>query len=216
MRILLVDDHEIVLEALQSRFSKHPAFEVVGLALTGEAAVEQAARHRPELVLMDLRMPGLGGLETIRRLKASWPTLQIVVLTVSDREEDLIESILAGASGYILKESRPELLLDAIQALQSGSSLLPGNLLREALRRLASGLVTVSSPPAPLDEPLTERQFQILQLITKGHTTQSLQRELKVTEATVKKHVHAIIAKLGVSDRTQAVIKAIRLGIVEP
>lgn len=217
LKVLLVDDHPVVLEALESRLAKASHIRVIGRAQSGEEALQKVALQQPDLVLMDLRMPGMGGLETIRRLKASWPSVSVIVLTVSESHENLLDAVLAGAAGYMTKDSSPALLLDAIRAVGEGASILPADLLLQSVRELSLNRhPTAATTMAHLKEPLTEREFEVLELLAKGNPNKSISAALNIVEATVKKHVHNIIRKLEVSDRTQAVIAAIRLALVTP
>jgi len=220
LKVLLVDDHPLVIEALETRLSKATDLEIVGKAYSGEQAIDEVARLRPDLVLIDLRMPGMGGLEAITRIKSEFPTTAVIVLTMSESQEHLLQAVLSGAAGYLTKDSSPALLLDAIHAVLGGATTIPTELLRESIRELRRG----GPIPSPsnhhhhhrhkLAEPLTEREHEVLRLLAQGHSNKIIAETLNIVEATVKKHVHNIIRKLDVSDRTQAVIASIRLGLV--
>jgi len=215
IRVLLVDDHPLMLDAIESRLLKTGEVSVVGRAHSGEEALEQVAVLHPDLVLTDLSMPGMGGLATIRKLKEDFPGVAVIVLTVSESRENLLDAVLAGAAGYLTKDTRPELLLDAIRAIGEGASILPTNLLRNSVESLR-GKSAARSIPTPLKEPLTEREAEVLALLAQGYPNKEIGEALTIVEATVKKHVHNIIRKLEVSDRTQAVVTSIRLGLVTP
>lgn len=218
MKVLLVDDHPLVIEALETRLSKATDLEIVGKAYSGEQAIDEVARLRPDLVLIDLRMPGMGGLEAITRIKHDFPSTAVIVLTMSESQEHLLQAVLSGAAGYLTKDSSPALLLDAIHAVLGGATTIPTELLRESIRELRRGgpLATSSHHHHhhKLAEPLTEREHEVLRLLAQGHSNKVIAEMLNIVEATVKKHVHNIIRKLDVSDRTQAVIVSIRLGLV--
>ncbi len=214
MKVLLVDDHPLVIEALETRLSKAHDLDIVGKAYSGEQAIDEVARLRPDLVLIDLRMPGMGGLEAITRIKAEFPTTAVIVLTMSESQEHLLQAVLAGAAGYLTKDSSPALLLDAIHAVLAGATTIPTELLRESLRELRRGGASPPRPRAQLAEPLTEREDEVLRLLAQGQSNKLIAEHLSIVEATVKKHVHNIIRKLSVSDRTQAVLTALRLGLV--
>ena len=213
IRVLLVDDHPLMLDAIESRLRKSDQVTVVGRASSGEEALRLIPLLRPQLVLTDLSMPGMGGLAAIRQLKSEHPEVAVIVLTVSESRENLLDAVLAGAAGYLTKDSRPELLLDAIRAIGDGASILPTDLLRSSVEHLRAP----SRPsPTPLKEPLTEREAEVLALLAKGYPNKEIAEALTIVEATVKKHVHNIIRKLAVSDRTQAVVTSIRMGLVTP
>lgn len=214
IRVLLVDDHPLMLDAIESRLLKSEQVTVVGRAGSGEEALRLIPLLRPQLVLTDLSMPGMGGLETIRQLKSLHPEVAVIVLTVSESRENLLEAVLAGAAGYLTKDSRPDLVLDAIRAIGEGASLLPTDLLRSSVEHLRNPPARPS--PTPLKEPLTEREAEVLALLAKGYPNKEIAEALTIVEATVKKHVHNVIRKLAVSDRTQAVVTGIRLGLVTP
>ena len=207
-RVLLVDDQPFFLDALESRLTKSPEIQVVGRAGSGEEALEATLRTQPDVVLMDLRMPGMGGHAAVAQLKLRHPTLPVVVLTVSESEQDLLEAVLAGAAGYLTKGCDNAVLVRAIRALEDGASMLPSALLQKALRSVCA---PVSAPK--LADPLTERETEVLQLLAKGLQTQEICDRLSISRPTTKKHIHNIIRKLSVSDRTQAVLAAIRLGL---
>lgn len=205
-----------MLDAIESRLLKSDEVTVVGRASSGEEALQQVGRLSPDLVLTDLNMPGMGGLATIRKLKEDFPGVAVIVLTVSESREHLLDAVLAGAAGYLTKDTRPELLLDAIRAIGEGASILPTDLLRNSVESLRGKNAPSRSSPAPLKEPLTERESEVLALLAQGYPNKDIGEALTIVEATVKKHVHNIIRKLEVSDRTQAVVTSIRLGLVSP
>lgn len=214
MKVLLVDDHPLVIEALETRLSKATDIEIVGKAYSGEQAIDEVARLRPDLVLMDLRMPGIGGLEAIGRIKSQFPATAVIVLTMSESQDHLLQAVLAGAAGYLTKDSSPALLLDAIHAVLGGATTIPTELLRASILELRRGGSSLERPKTQLAEPLTEREDEVLRLLAQGQSNKLIADNLSIVEATVKKHVHNIIRKLSVSDRTQAVIMALRLGLV--
>ncbi|MBI3929228.1 MAG: response regulator transcription factor [Armatimonadetes bacterium] len=213
-RVLLVDDHPLVREGVRARLSKFDEFEIIGEAASGEEALEKVPKLLPDLVLMDVRMPGMGGLEATRRLKQTQPQVSVVVLTMHESEENLVEAILAGAAGYITKESGPDHLVEALRSVVGGSSVIPTALLSRSLEILSQREADSASLPKEPSEPLTPREVEVLQLLAEGHSNKEIADRLVVVEATVKKHVHNIIQKFGVSDRTQAAIQAFRMGLV--
>lgn len=209
-RVLLVDDQPFFLDALESRLGRVSELLIVGRAESGEQALEAAQRTQPDVVLMDLRMPGIGGLAAVAQLKKLHPRLPVVVLTVSESEQDVLEAVLAGAAGYLTKGCDTAMLVRAIRALEDGASMLPFYLLRKALQRVCAPV------PAPtVVDPLTERETEVLHLLAGGSQTHEICDKLSISRPTTKKHIHNIIRKLGVSDRTQAVLAAIRLGLAK-
>ena len=210
--VLAVDDHPLILDAIENRLCLGEDFQLIGKASSGEEAIQMVETLKPDLVIMDLRMPGMGGIEATRAIKAAYPSIAVVVLTVSESSEHLIEAVLAGAAGYVTKDSQLGKLLDALRAVLSGSTALPSSLLRESLGQL--GRAPAPQEKTVLKEPLTEREEEVLGLVAQGLNNKRIGELLTIEETTVKKHVHNIIRKLGVSDRTQAVVLSFRQGLV--
>ena len=213
IRLMLVDDHPLVLEGLRSMLSTDPEIEIVAEATGGRDAIAKAQAVRPELILMDIRMTDLDGIAATRTIKASLPETAIVMLTMYENPDYLYEAVRAGASGYVLKDVRREPLLDAIRTVADGGSLLNQEVVSQFMRRLAasSGRRDRGSGPA---NQLTPREIDVLRLITRGYTNKEIANDLSVTVATVKTHVEHIMQKLQVSDRTQAAVHAVTLGVV--
>jgi DNA-binding NarL/FixJ family response regulator len=203
IRILLVDDHPVVREGLNGMLSADPGTEVVGEAASGEEAVAQARACRPDVVLMDLRMPG-GGVEAIRRITAELPATRVLVLTTYDTDADILHAVEAGASGYLLKDTPRAVLADAIRATARGETVLAPH--------VAQRLVTRVRHPAA--ESLSPREIGVLALVARGLTNTEIGRELFISEATVKTHLLRAFAKLGVSSRTAAVTRALEAGLL--
>jgi DNA-binding NarL/FixJ family response regulator len=188
--------------------------DVVGEAATGSEAVELAARLDPDVILMDVRMPGLDGVEATRRLTASESRARVLILTTFDLDEYVYEAIRAGASGFLLKDVQPAQLVEAVRVVADGEGLLAPTVTRRLLERFASELPG-EKPPVSL-EALTPWELEILRLVASGLSNAEIAERLVVTEATVKTHVSAVLRKLGLRDRVQAVVLAYDTGLVRP
>lgn len=208
MRILLADDHSLFRDGLASLLEA-AGFEVVGQVGDGASAVDAALRLRPDAVLMDINMPVLGGLEALRRLRAEWPAAQVVMLTVSEEQADLVEAIQAGARGYLLKHLKADEFLDMLHGLERGEAAMS----RQTTARLLAGLSQASSNPVG---SLTEREVELLRLLAEGLSNKIIAQKLSVSENTVKYHLKNILQKLGLHNRTEAATVAIRLGLTNP
>lgn len=201
IRILVVDDHYFVRVGLLECLALEPDFEVVGEAADGPAALEQARRTRPQVVLVDLRLPGMGGLELITALRQAAPDARALVLSTYQGEEDVYRAFQRGARGYLLKSMEQEDLVAAVRAVQAGRTYLPPVLAERLARRL----------PRP---DLSPREAEVLRLIVAGRSNKEIGAALQITEGTVKLHVHRVLEKLDVADRTQAATRAIESGLV--
>ena len=215
IRVLIVDDEELVRTGLRLILDAEPDLDVVGTASDGREAVAQVRRLCPDVVLMDIRMPGLDGLETTRRL-LSGPDpsrCQVVILTTFDVDEHVYEALRAGASGFLLKDVPADQLAHAIRVAAAGEALLAPSVTRRLIAAFAR-----PAPPAPVPVPglsdLTPREIEVLTLLAEGLSNAEIAARLFVGEATVKTHVARILTKLGVRDRVQAVIAAFRSGLV--
>jgi len=206
--VLLVDDHEVVRRGIDALLATEDRISVVGEAADGEAAIAQAAELEPDVILMDLEMPGLGGIEAIERIVGSDPEAKILVLTSFAADDKVFPAIKAGASGYLLKDTGPEDLVEAIQQVARGESSLNPTIARKLLRE-------VSQPQAgkQTGDPLTERELEVLGLIAKGKSNQEIADELVISDATVRTHVSNILGKLHLASRTQAALYALRKGL---
>jgi DNA-binding NarL/FixJ family response regulator len=213
MRVLLVDDQELVRAGFRMILSVESEIEVVGEAANGERAVELAVELRPDVVLMDVQMPGLDGIAATQRI-VSAGVGKVVILTTFDRDDYLFESLGAGASGFLLKNTAPEDLVEAIQVVHSGHALLAPEVTRRVIKRFTGGGERVYRPD--LVAVLTEREREVLGLIARGLTNTEIANQLFVGEATVKTHVSRVLLKLGLRDRVQAVVFAYECGLVIP
>jgi DNA-binding NarL/FixJ family response regulator len=215
VRVLIVDDQALVRRGFRMILDAEPDVTVVGEAATGLEAVEEAARLKPDVVLMDIRMPGLDGVEATRRITAAGPTPHVVVLTTFDLDEHVVESIRAGASGFLLKDVPPEDLVRAIKVVADGDALLAPAVTKRVLARVAATPSLRTSDSAAFAS-LTERETEVLRLLARGLSNGEIASTLFLGETTVKTHVGRVLAKLGVRDRVQAVIAAYESGLVTP
>ncbi|MBI4298859.1 MAG: response regulator transcription factor [Chloroflexi bacterium] len=214
IRLLLADDHPVVLEGLRAILSNEPGMEVVGEAKSGEEAISKVAELEPDVVLMDVSMPGVGGMEATKAIKKTHPTTFVIMLTVHDGEGHLVESICSGASGFLTKDTSLSLLCHAVRAVVEGGSLLRSRLLRGAIQDLhirpkgeGEGVNKV------LIGRLSSRELDVLRLLARGYGNKAICNELNLAEVTVKKYVQSIVGKLDVSSRAQATILAVQLGL---
>ncbi|MFI0419482.1 response regulator [Spongiactinospora sp. 9N601] len=206
IRLLIVDDHPVVRDGLRGMFAAQPDMEVVGEAAGGDAALALAARERPDVVLTDLRMPGMAGAELIRRLAVQVPAARVLVLTTYDGDDDVLPAVEAGAIGYLLKDSPREELFRAVRAAATGGSVLSPAVAAKLLGRVHS--------PAPAQAELSERERTVLALVARGATNKEAAASLFISETTVKTHLAHIYTKLGVSDRAAAVATAYDRGLL--
>jgi DNA-binding NarL/FixJ family response regulator len=212
LRILLVDDHLLFRKGLARLLDAQPDFEVVGEARDGLEAVEQVQALRPDVVLMDIRMPGCDGLEATRRIKAQMPDVRVVMLTVSDDDQDLATAVRYGADGYLLKDLLPETLFQQLRGLESGQAPISRAMTGKLFRQLAQqSRPTVRS--AAIDV-LSARECEVLALVVSGCSNREIAGELGITRNTVKNHLRNILVKLGVKNRVQAAAYAVSHGLV--
>jgi DNA-binding NarL/FixJ family response regulator len=211
IRVLLVDDHVVVRKGLRALLERESGIEVTGEAEDGERAVRAADRLRPDVILMDLEMPGIGGTEATRRITETHPDAKVVVLTSHASEEAVFPALKAGAVGYLLKHSAPEDVLHAIRQACRGETVLHPAIARMVLQEL-------HRPPAAkqprTSDPLSERELDVLRLIARGMSNQDIADTLVVSEATVRSHVSSVLRKLQLASRTQAALYALRQGLV--
>jgi DNA-binding NarL/FixJ family response regulator len=214
IRILIADDQELVRTGFRVVLDAEPDLEVVGEAADGFAALDSAETLRPDVVLMDIRMPNLDGIEATRRIAAGDGSPRILILTTFDLDDYVYEALRAGASGFLLKDARAEELRQAVRMVASGDALLSPAI----TRRLIESYTRRPPPtvrPAPLAE-LTPRELEVLRLVARGLSNAQIARELVVGDATVKTHVARIFSKLDLHDRAQAVVLAYESGLVQP
>jgi two-component system NarL family response regulator len=201
IRIMIADDHPVVREGFGAMLETEPDMTVVAQARSGEEALELFRRERPDVTLMDLRMPGMNGVDAILAIRREFPNGRFIVLTTYDGDEDIYRALEAGAQAYLLKDMFCDEILAAIRAVHAGQRRIPAAVGTRLAERM-SGL------------DLSRREHQVLELVAKGRSNKEIATDLEITEATVKGHLTNILSKLNVTDRTQAVIAALRRGIV--
>jgi two-component system NarL family response regulator len=201
IRVMVVDDHQVVRQGLVALINTEPGLMTVAEASDGQQAVEMFRRHQPDITLMDLRLPVMGGVDATRLIRQEFPTAKIIVLTTYDGDEDIYRALKAGAQGYLLKGVSFDDLLDAIRSVHAGARRIPAAVAERLAERMAG-------------QELTGRELQVLELIVKGRSNKEISTELSISEATVKSHINSLLSKLGVNDRTQAATSALQRGIV--
>lgn len=214
IRILLVDDQTMFREALKTLLSVQPDFEVVGEANDGEQALQRAATLKPDVILMDLRMPVLDGVAATRMLHKVHPKSKVIILTTFDEDEYIFEGLRAGALGYLLKDAASDKLFEAIRLAARGESFLQPSVATKLLNQFTRLADQVPRLTSALAEPLSDREMQVLQLIASGNSNREIAAKLFIAEGTVKNHVTNILNKLEVNDRTQAAMRAKELGLI--
>lgn len=212
IRVMLVDDQTLVRQGVRSLLALSSDIEVIAEAPDGETAVQQVPEVKPDVLLLDMRMPGLSGLDVLRKLKEQGTQPPTLILTTFDDDELVLGGLQAGALGYLLKDVALEELVDAIKAVSEGRSIVKPMV----TERLLNGLQGVKNEFSSLDQPdpLTERETEILRLMAAGFSNKEIANSLRVAEGTVKNHVSNILSKMGVRDRTRAVLKAFELSMI--
>jgi DNA-binding NarL/FixJ family response regulator len=213
IRVLVADDQSMIRAGFRRLLADELDIEVVAEAENGTEAVDKTARFAPAVVLMDIRMPQLDGIEATRRILAASPDARILILTTFDLDEYVYEALQAGASGFVLKDDPPEQLIAAIRTVAAGDALLSPAITKRVIRQF--GRLPRPTPPKELDE-LTAREREIFRLIANGLSNAEIGQELHISETTVKTHVTHVFQKLNVRDRVQAVVLAYQTGVVEP
>jgi DNA-binding NarL/FixJ family response regulator len=201
IRVMVADDHHVVRQGLVALLKTVPDFQVVTEAADGREAIDRYDQTRPDVALMDLRMPNLGGVEAIAQIRQKHPSARVIVLTTFDGDEDIYRAIQAGAKGYLLKGMSAEELIDAIRAVHAGKSRIPSSVAEKLADRM--------SGPG-----LTGRELEVLKGIVAGRSNKEIGNDLSISEATVKTHINNLLSKLGAADRTQAATMALQRGIV--
>jgi DNA-binding NarL/FixJ family response regulator len=212
-RLVIADDHELARAGLRSMLAGERGLEIIGEATTGREALSLCRRLQPDLVLMDVRMPEMDGLAATRAIKDECPQVRVIVVTMHENPDYLLEALKAGAAGYVLKDATQREVVGAVRQVLRGESLLNAEVATRLLRRLAEE--TARPHEAPLAQ-LTPREVEVLRLLAQGLTNREIAARLIVSVGTVKVHVERILAKLGVSDRTQAAVRAVTLGLASP
>jgi len=214
IRVLIVDDQPLMRDGLRTLIELESDLNIAGEAKDGESALTAYRDFSPDIVLMDIRMPGINGVEATRRIKTEWPDANILILTTFDDDEYVFEGLRAGASGYLLKDVSGKELADAIRTVTAGGTLIAPSVARKVVAEFAR--LTPASPATveSLPEPLSEREIEILKALAQGHTNKEIAERLHLAEGTVKNYVTSILQKIGARDRTQAALKARELGVL--
>ncbi|GMA51202.1 DNA-binding response regulator [Alicyclobacillus contaminans] len=214
IRVLVVDDHELLRHGVSAILNRSPSIRVVDEAEDGQQAIEKCREHLPDVVLMDIHMPVLGGLEATRTIKREHPYVKILILTASDTEEMLFDAVKCGASGYILKSASPDEVIDSVRRVYAGEPVIPGNLAMQIISEFAKPAVPTVRQQV---DPLTDREMQVLRHLSVGASNRDIAAALYISENTVRNHVRNILEKLHLSNRVQAAAYAIREGyVMEP
>ena len=201
IRIMVIDDQAVVRQGFVALINTVPDMEVIAEGINGQQAIDLYKQHTPDVTLIDLRMPGVGGVEAIIAIRREFPDARLIVLTTYDGDEDIYRSLQAGAKGYLLKDVFFEELETAIRAVHAGSRHIPAAIAMRLAERMASS-------------DLTSREMEVLELIVRGQSNKEIGASLSISEATVKSHINNILSKLGVTDRTQAVTTALQRGLI--
>jgi DNA-binding NarL/FixJ family response regulator len=214
IRILLVDDQQLMREGLRILLELEPDLEIVGEAGDGQSALDAYAQLEPDVVLMDVRMPGMDGVEATWRLRERWPDAHVVILTTFDDDEYVFEGLRAGALGYLLKDVSGHDLADAVRTIAAGGALIEPSVARRVVTEFARMAPPSRLPDEGLAEPLSDREREILRLLAQGLSNREIADRLSLAHGTVKNYVTTILQKLGVRDRTQAALRARELGLI--
>jgi len=214
-RVLIADDDGLMRAGLVELLSADPSVEIVGDATTGREAVDRARRLAPDVVLMDVRMPDLDGIEATRELTRADPDIKVLILTTFEQDDYVFGALRAGASGFLLKRARPEELIAAVHTIAAGDSLLSPSVTRRVIDRMAQQPVPELAAQSKLDE-LTQREREVLELIARGLSNREIATALVVEDSTIRTHTKRILVKLGLRDRVQIVIFAYETGVNRP
>ncbi len=210
MKVIICDDQDIVRDGLELLLKLEPDIEIVGVASDGAEAVELAGQKKPDLVLMDLKMPVVNGVDATREIKAKWPSVKVLVLTTYGTDEWVFDAIRAGASGYLLKDSPREGVLSAIRGTVEGKTYVDPSIAGKLLNEVSG---SKKKPATLITNKLTDREVEVLTLVARGLSNEDIAKKLFLSEGTVRNHVSSIISKLGVADRTQAALIAVQHGL---
>lgn len=212
IRVLICDDQDVVLEGLQTILRSAPGIEVVGMAHDGTEALEKIREVQPNVVLMDLKMPGMNGIQATRQISDQYPDVHVLVLTTYDADEWVFDAIRSGASGYLLKDTPRQELIAAVKGTASGQSHIDPNVAGKLLSHISH---TTPVPESTITDKLNERELAILKLLARGLSNGDIAQRLYLSEGTIKNYVSSILDKLQVSDRTQAAVIALRYGLAD-
>jgi len=214
IRVLLVDDQRLMREGLRTLLELEPDLQVAGEAGDGQAALDAYAAIEPDVVLMDIRMPGMDGVEATRRMRERWPGARVIILTTFDDDASVFEGLRAGALGYLLKDVSGHDLAEAVRTVAGGGALIEPSVARRVLAEFARLAPPVRPPDAGLAEPFLEREQEIVRLLAAGLSNREIGERLCLAEGTVKNYVTSILGKLGARDRTQAALRAREMGLI--
>ena len=210
LRIMLVDDHEVVRLGLKALLGRHPRFEVIGEAGTADEAAAKAWVHKPDVIVMDIRLPGKSGIDATREIVPQLPDTKVIVLTSYADDELLMDAVAAGATGYVLKQIGSDDLVKALEAVARGEALLDPRVMNAAFARLREA---ARKERGEGFKPLTEQEVKVLQLVARGRTNREIADEIYLSEKTVRNYVSSILGKLGLSHRSQAAAYAVEHGL---
>jgi DNA-binding NarL/FixJ family response regulator len=212
IRVLICDDQEVVREGLQVILNSAPGIVVAGAAQDGAEALELVGKTRPDLVLMDLKMPGMNGIQATRQIRSHYPQVRVLVLTTYDADEWVFDAIRSGAAGYLLKDTPREALIAAVRGTVEGKTHVEPAVAGKLFTHVSQSSV---SPETSITAELSERERDVLRLLARGLTNADIAHQLHLSEGTVRNYVSAVLTKLGVSDRAQAAVMALRYGLVD-
>ena len=214
IRLMIVDDQKLMRQGLRTLLELEGGFEIVAEAGDGQAALEAYAEHLPDVTLMDIRMPGMDGVEVTRRLRQGWSEARVIILTTFNDDEYVFEALRVGALGYLLKDLSGQELANAVRTVAGGGALIDPSVARKVVTEFAR----LTPPARPLNEglpePLTERELDVLRLLADGLSNREIGRKLSITEGTVKNYVTNVLQKIGARDRTQAALRGRELGLM--
>lgn len=218
--IVIVDDHPMILAGIKAMVESIEDLNVVGTSDDGAAGVELILEKKPDVALLDVRLPNLNGLEALRRLKEKIPELVVILITASESDLYLVEALRYGASGYLTKDSSRELIRHTVRAALAGGTTISAALMDKAFGLIARSAVNLATPDLGDNElpdlvDLTPRELDVLMRLAKGKTNRAIAKDLHLAEVTIKKHVQSILEKMGVRDRTQAALRGVRLGLID-
>ena len=214
IKILLVDDQRLMRDGLRTLLDLEDDLDVIGEAANGEEGVEQFAQLQPDVVLMDVRMPSMDGVEATRRICTNWPNAKVIILTTFDEDEFVFEGLRAGAQGYLLKAASGDELSNAIRTVAAGNALIDPSVTRKVVAEFARLAKPARPVNAGLAEPLSEREVEVLRLLAQGLTNREISERLFLAEGTVKNYVTSLLGKISVRDRTQAALRGQELGLL--
>jgi DNA-binding NarL/FixJ family response regulator len=214
IRLLIVDDQRLMREGLRTLLELEGGVEIVGEAANGQAALEVYAELKPDVVLMDIRMPGMDGVEATRRLCTHWPEARVIILTTFDDDANVFEGLRTGAVGYLLKDLSGQELANAVRTVYQGGALIEPTVAKRVMAEFARLHPPARSIQEGLSEPLSERELAVLKLVSEGLSNREIGNKLGLSEGTIKNYITSVLQKIGVRDRTQAALRGRELGLI--